>query len=281
MPLVRIVCGNCGGAVTLHDAVCPQCGAAVEIAGTGKPPAQCSTCGHQNVPGALFCNACGSRLASAGETKAVRSKVSREKRETKRRDPWPYIVLTAIGVLVVLVVSTEWNSRTPEPRSGPAGPSAMQGAAVREQPVSTEQLAELRHRAESTPSNPSATLALANALQDNGSYNEAIRYYTEYLKATPRDADARVDMGICFDHKGLADSAGSAMAFARAVDEMKTAIRGVPTHQAAAFNLGIVYLHMGELDSSNVWLRRTVAINKGTDLAAQAQRIIDQHSFSR
>ena len=58
---------------------------------------------------------------------------------------------------------------------------------------------------------------------------------------------------------------------------MREANNASPRHQPSAFNLGVVYLHMQDLDESNKWFRRAVELNKDSDLGKRAQDILNQH----
>ena len=45
-------------------------------------------------------------------------------------------------------------------------------------------------------------------------------------------------------------------------------------HQPSAFNLGIVYLHLSDVDSSTIWFRKAVEIDPESDLGKRAQNMI-------
>lgn len=152
------------------------------------------------------------------------------------------------------------------------------------QPQAGASMAEIQSLQQSVDANPrdaASRLRLANVLHDNGMLTRAIDTYNEYLKLEPRDPNARVDMGICYDQLGLQDSTNAPRYFALAVQEMQTAAKDMPTHQPAAFNLGIVNLHMGNLEESNKWFKRTVELGANTELGMRAQKILQQHSFSQ
>ena len=79
----------------------------------------------------------------------------------------------------------------------------------------------------------------------------------------------------------MQDSSNAARYFAQAIQEMRTVAESSPRHQPAAFNLGIVNLHMGNLEESNKWFKRAVELGKSTDLGMRAEKILQQHSFSQ
>jgi Tfp pilus assembly protein PilF len=62
---------------------------------------------------------------------------------------------------------------------------------------------------------------------------------------------------------------------------MELAFKKRPDHQPAAFNLGVVSLAMGDLESSNRWFRRAVELNPSSGLGREAKRILEQHSVTQ
>ncbi|MGC9193834.1 MAG: SPFH domain-containing protein [Syntrophobacteraceae bacterium] len=53
-------CQKCRANLPPHSKFCPMCGAAVSTENQAK---KCSRCGAQNLPGSIFCDACGEKLA--------------------------------------------------------------------------------------------------------------------------------------------------------------------------------------------------------------------------
>ncbi|MGA9121660.1 MAG: tetratricopeptide repeat protein [Bacteroidota bacterium] len=277
-----ITCGQCGHRLSLRDTVCPQCKSPVDFS-TPEPkdPIICKSCGQRNAPEAEYCQSCGVRLGSGP---AVRSKQQKSPKPPTKvqngarpRDPWPFVALAAIIVLVAVVVYTEWDSHPSSPAS-----STTTVQTQKTLPASTtatpQEIERAREAADANPRDATLRLRLANLQQDAGLFSPAVDNYTKYLKTEPDNADARVDLGVCYYNLGLTDSTHAMAHFSSAVKEMRIATQRNPVHQPAAFNLGIVFLQMGELDSSNSWFRRTVAINANTDLGSRAKKILEQHS---
>jgi hypothetical protein len=180
-------------------------------------------------------------------------------------------VLALIAVLVYLLI--------PHDQSRPSGPTP---AAVQPQAsASMAEIASLQQAVSANPGDAASRLRLANVLHDDGMLTAAIQNYNEYLKLTPKDPNARVDLGICYDQLALQDTANAPQYFGLAVQEMQTVVKESPSHQPAAFNLGIVNLHMGNLEESNKWFKRAVELGRETELGMRAQKILTQHSFSQ
>jgi tetratricopeptide (TPR) repeat protein len=192
------------------------------------------------------------------------------------------VALFAVVALVVIIVYTQMS------KPGEAGSSTKQSAPMQTGVMPSQagpdmaKLASMKAAVEANPTDQNLLVQYGNALYDAAQWESAAEIYERYLKIAPRDADARVDMGIAYYQMGLAsDSATGRVLLRKAIGEMKRANAGDPKHQASAFNLGIVFLQLGEIDSSNVWFNRTVALNKDSDLGVKAARILNQHSFSK
>jgi hypothetical protein len=252
MATVRHTCGECGADVQRGDVRCRACGKGLEW-GDGRP-------------------------AVARPARAKRSKQADVGAPGRRRvEPWQIISIIAVGALIVFLVWSELSREHAAPATTVAKPSMPL-----ESPVAAARvdLAPLEDAVKANPKDADAVLRLANALHDNGMLPRAIEHYKNYLSMHPENPDARVDLGICYDQMGMIDSLGSAQYYALAIKEMDRALKGNPSHQPAAFNLGIVNLHRGELEESNKWLKKAAAMNKNSDLGMRAQQILQQHSFT-
>lgn len=144
---------------------------------------------------------------------------------------------------------------------------------------SLEEIQTFEKRADANPSDADARLLLANALHDKGLFSRAAQEYKKYLVMRPDNPDARVDLGICYYSLAQADSANGERLYPLALQEMETAFKKSPTHQPAAFNIGIVNLHLGNMEASRTWFKRAVDLNKSSELGTKAQQMLDQHTF--
>jgi tetratricopeptide (TPR) repeat protein len=147
-----------------------------------------------------------------------------------------------------------------------------------------KQIEELQRVVDANPTDDASLLRLANMLHDAGLrspmlLNRAINTYTSYLARRPGDPNARVDMGICYFELARIDTNNTASLFAQAAREMETALKSNPTHQPAAFNLGIVKLNAGNLEEANRWFAKAKEIDPNSDLGKRAQQMIEQHTF--
>ena len=252
MASVRHACGECGAEVQRTDVRCRVCGKDLEWRET--------------------------RPDVSRPSRVKRSQQAKTDEPVRRRvEPWQVISFIAVGALIVFLVWTELSREHAAPATTAAKPSMPL-----ESPLAAARvdIAPLENAVKANPKDADAMLRLANALHDNGMLPRAIEQYKNYLSMHPENPDARVDLGICYDQMGMIDSLRSAQYYALAIKEMETALKGNPSHQPAAFNLGIVNLHRGSLEESNKWLKKAAAMNKNSNLGMRAQQILQQHSFT-
>lgn len=131
------------------------------------------------------------------------------------------------------------------------------------------QIEEMEKQVAANPNNHELILRLANLLQDNRFFDRAIKYYKDYLTKHPNDANARVDMGICYNDMGNLEQAKK---------EIGLALTYEPKHLFAHYNLGIVHLRSGEIEKANEWFEKVVALDPQSEVAQRAQQLLIQHN---
>lgn len=288
MARVKLVCGDCGTEIARADEFCRSCGAPIERDPAPSTGRLCATCGHKNPAEAEYCTSCGSSLrqktAASAPSAAAFRKAPRAKSAspTHRLDLWQIISIAAVvGLLGYLIYLQVAGDRSIAPsRAGPS-PSSQQAMPAGESATPLVDVAPLEEAVKARPSDAGAVLRLANALHDNRLLPRAIDTYKNYLALRPNDSDARTDLGICYFQTALADSINSQALFQQAAAEMEQAFASKPDHQPSAFNLGVVYLHMGNMAESNRWFSKALEINKDSELGHRAQNMLAQHSFQQ
>lgn len=283
-----IVCGNCGSALAVDDKFCAKCGTAVLWENTApavKEEAQpqastvvCPSCGIPNSSENTLCSGCGSPLqgaASAPQPKApAKKKGNASDKQPERKgqsgskvESWK--VLSIAGGVVILVLVGIGILRNPPKEASTQSQTLDNNSAPAVSPTLVNDIEELQKTVDAAPNDAAALLHLANALHDAKFMPRAIETYKKYLRLKPADADARVDMGICYFESGDSPTA---------IKEMQTALTYDPKHQMALFNLGIVTLNQGNLQESNDWFRKAAGVNPNTQVGQRAQQILSQHS---
>lgn len=284
-------CNNCGRELQGGDRFCPACGAPQEQVEQKRPAATltetvCDVCGHVNKHDGAYCESCGVKLRGRSSKSVPRSKAesgARTDASTALR-PWHYLVaalVLGIAGTFIYLEATRQTGTQPAAGTPPQIPSTQQAPA----PPSKELLQAIDHFEHLISDNPNdvgAKLKLANSLHDaslsDPTYlTRAIDAYKQYLQQMPKDPNARVDLGICYFELGKIDTARAASLFAIAINEMETAVKNSPNHQAGAFNLGIVNLYAGNLQASNNWLKKAAELNPDSELGRRAKSIVEQH----
>lgn len=288
----KYFCTECNSQIQWADKFCASCGQPVEwpVAGasvnaeaakseqgshlqSGAEPRSltCSMCGSVNPPDAYRCQECG---ASLGTSKGKKSEASQETprprhqkespRESAMMGSWKmlagFVAFIAVGVLALEYFTG--NKRLPEPAMVT---QSVPGANMQVLP----QIEELEKRVAANPDDASLLLQLSHLFHDNRFYDKAIVSYGKYLELNPKNADARVDLGICYHDTGN---------FEEARRQMERALKDNPKHLLGHFNLGIVNLSAGNIEAANEWFRKTIALAPNSEVAQQAQHIMDQHS---
>ncbi len=296
MAVAKLVCGDCGGSLSPTDVRCPSCGASIERESNPaapppppSPPATCSVCGQQNPGESEFCSSCGARLGASRLPARQGKPRNVSPRAVKRADSpvsgariWQIISVVAVVALlsyvVYLQIREEKHPAAPAAEAGSSG----EGSVVPGTPLPSIDLTPLEDAVRDNPADPAARLRLANALHDSRLLLRAIDAYRKYLAMKPKDPDARTDMGICYFQEAQADSLNRESLLHEAARAMEEAFAGAPRpHQPSAFNLGVVFLHLSEIDSSTQWFRKAVEINPESDLGKRAQNMITQHTMSQ
>ncbi|MBT8378707.1 MAG: tetratricopeptide repeat protein [Ignavibacteria bacterium] len=288
-------CSECGNKLENQHKFCPNCGTEVAIktndakqdtvSGLDKLLV-CDICGEDNPITNEACFSCGAKLKSfIVEKKIEESKKSRRlgtskqnlrKKNSKKTDLSKngkdlggkklFLVSSIIVIVlaVLLILTGVFDSGINQTQQQISDQSTDSGVDL----SNLNMIADLENKVKTNPNDKASTIQLANLLQDSGLYERAIGYYKKYLEMDPEDANAMVDMGICYYN--LKD-------LQTAIKEMETALKYQPKHQLAHLNLGIVNLTAGNLDLSKEWFRKAVQIDPNTQAGKRAQELLQSH----
>jgi tetratricopeptide (TPR) repeat protein len=289
-------CPNCGSKLETEFNFCPSCGFDLQNKiknASNDNLAQtevivCDNCGVENPEGASVCEGCGVKLK--GETKTVtrstietepkksdknqRTKkkqrnVQQSSQQVKEIDSKKIIGILAailVGVFIILFATGVFDK--------PSSPGITNLNQVPNQQSpgvdlgALQRINELEERVKNNPNDSESLLQLAHLRNDSGMFEKAIENYQQYLNAVPDNADARVDMGVCYYSLRRYDDA---------IREMTKALEYKPDHQIAHLNLGIVNLAAGNIDKSKEWLRKAVNLNPNTEIGKRAQELLNSH----
>jgi cytochrome c-type biogenesis protein CcmH/NrfG len=245
MPLVKpkAICGRCGLLLQGKEVTCPSCGVEIDWQASAI-----------QIP------------AEHGKGKSDKRGLQKEnqagKSSTVQTGKWflAAVVVAAVGLILYEVVLR----KTPDQSQAPV--SVSQPMPMMQE---TEEINNLEEHVRINPGDLASVLQLANLLFDHSAYQKAIMYYKQYLEERPDDADARVDMGICYKEVGNLSEAKASML---------EALKYSPKHIYAHFNLGIVALSAENMTEANEWFKKTVALDPASEVAKRAQQLLTQHN---
>lgn len=273
----KIACSDCGSQLQWTDKFCSRCGKTIEWPATLSASAtsaaatvRCKNCGSENPSGAETCLTCGFALIPKSERQAKQEVHSKQKQTTAQKitpvvGSWKlvagFMVFLATGITLMQLFGG--SNRTPA--VSPVQPSTQSSANMQVLP----QVEEMERQVAANPDNHEQILKLANFLQDNRFHDRAIKYYKDYLAHHPKDANARVDMGICYNDLGDLEEAKK---------QIRQALDYEPKHVFAHFNLGIVHLRGGEVEKANEWFKKVVDLDPKSEMAQRAQQLLSQHN---
>ena len=231
----------------------------------------CNQCGSKLEAHHKFCPECGAKISNNKNSKSVSvTKQNISDADGKTLNPIIIYGILAGGIAAIVIIllssgmlstssrvvnSVNQNEQQSETNSG-----------VNLNSLQT--INELEEKVKQNPEDQQSLLELAHLKNDSGLFEAAIQNYKTYLEKNPADADARVDMGVCYFN--LRD-------YPNAIKEMETALKYVPNHQIAHLNLGVVNLSAGNLAKSKEWLQKAYDLNPTNEIGQKAEQLLKNH----
>ena len=309
-----IKCDNCGFIADEKYNFCPNCGSALKKNGSAtsqffqdnnlkKGIVVCDVCGENTTKEKGFCVNCGAKLTgrekaaeikeeTADKISASADKISKEKNQEKPKskvigtkskerqkkqsiDSAGKKTLTNIQIIlisgsmlvvvfIILFASGVFETDQVNNISGKSGSSSESAIDLGQ----LQEINKLEKAVNSDTTNLNNVLELAHRLNDAGFYEKAIGYYQMYLRHSTKNPDVQIDLGVCYFELKRYD---------KAKEEMLKGIKIDPKHQIGLFNLGVVSLAQGDLDSAKYWWKRTLDINENSDIAKKAKQLLESH----
>src|SRR5437667_9494122 len=142
-----------------------------------------------------------------------------------------------------------------------ANPSGTRAAGLDEARVSA-----LKSLAERESSNPKPRIDLGNLYFDAERYDDAIKWYGEALKLSPKDVNVSTDLGVCYYYSNQPDKALEQFAHSLAID---------PKHAKTLLNVGIVKAFgKQDLDGAMQAWQQVMAVAPNSPEASAAKRAL-------
>ncbi|HOJ06577.1 MAG: tetratricopeptide repeat protein [Ignavibacteriota bacterium] len=231
-------CNQCGSKLEAHHKFCPECGAKINVSKSSKSGAD----SNQNI--------------SAVNGKTLNPKIVYG------------ILIGGVAVIALILLSSGMLDSSGGVVSS-VNQNEQQSATNSGVNLNSLQvITELEEKVKQNPNDYQSLLELAHLKNDSGLFEAAIQNYKTYLEKNPADADARVDMGVCYFN--LRD-------YPNAIKEMETALKYEPKHQIAHLNLGVVNLSAGNLSKSKEWLQKAYDLNPTNEIGQKAEQLLKNH----
>ncbi len=291
-------CPSCGISLNQDFKFCTNCGYNLSAEkfdenekSSGSNTIICEVCGETNDSNNSYCHGCGAKLPggknqpqnkksfpetssasvgkkrnlhSTGQTAKIESLKSSQSRSLSRMQIM-LIVIVAFGITLILLITSGIFDETTVPANIP---QVQQNSSSGIDLSAMNEINALEEKVKANPDDLQSLLHLAHLKNDAGLYDAAIISYKNYLDKNPSDADARVDMGVCYYN--LKD-------YNSAITEMKKALEYKPDHQIAHLNLGIVNLTAGNLEESKKWFKLAVDLDPNSEVGKRAKELLESH----
>ena len=140
----------------------------------------------------------------------------------------------AFGLIAGWIIGTEQATVRNQPPTAPqaaAAPAPAGASAPRAAVLDEAQVTALTSIATREPTNARARTQLANLYFDAERYDDAIKWYEDAVKLSPKDVDASTDLGVCYYYTNQPDKALVQFDHSLALD---------PKHIKTLLNVGIV-----------------------------------------
>ncbi len=137
------------------------------------------------------------------------------------------------GLIAGWIIGSQQAALRPAPAAGQQTSSAAppSGSAPRAAVLDEAQVTALKSVAEREPSSPAPRVQLANLYFDAEKYDDAIKWYGEALKLSPKDVNVSTDLGVSYYYTNQPD---------KALAQFEQSLRLDPKHAKTLLNVGIV-----------------------------------------
>jgi len=285
-------CAECGFKIEGEFKFCPNCGSQIISKVTAQDKINknsnefiiCKNCGEENPSENSECFSCGILLKGNKNRKNGTAKYESKRNDQKKTDKGKtsykevvneekvldnkkiLIISSAIVVIFIfaLIISGVFDSEVNKNITQLNDQSSDSGVNL----ANMEEITKLENAVIANPEDLESVLHLAHLLQDSKLYEKAISNFKKYLVKNPENADARVDMAICYYNLGDNTTA---------ISEMETALKYQPKHQIAHLNLGIVNLAARNMEASKEWLTKAAELDPNSEAGKRAQELLNSH----
>lgn len=177
----------------------------------------------------------------------------------------------AFGLIAGWIIGTEQATVRNQPPAAPSAAAAPAPAAGASTPraavLDQAQVTALTSVIAREPDNARARTQLANLYFDAERYDDAIKWYEEAVKLSPKDVDASTDLGVCYYYTNQPDKALVQFDHSLALD---------PKHTKTLLNVGIVRAFgKQDLDGATKAWQQVIQIAPESPEGQAAKRALD------
>ncbi len=301
MQVQKEYCPICGAPLIINQTTCNNCGESfkreTEIvhnaaqanhhtleqhsSRSGNPPekisktVRCSSCNYECLPSHRFCPNCGEPLIKSGVYKKEVPKGRKPKgnestkhlKSKKRKfefEAWHIVALfiSTFVIIVIIILSNNSNSKTDKTSNSLNGQIPQ---------INLQAIQNAKQYVDANPEDADGILRYANVLHDAKMLDQAIVNYKKYLSFVSDNADAQIDLAICYFELKQ---------YPEAINIMEATLKKHPGHQLGKLNLGIVYMAAGDTEKGIACLNEAISLNPNTDVALKAKEILTQSKNS-
>jgi tetratricopeptide (TPR) repeat protein len=174
-----------------------------------------------------------------------------------------WIIAVLFPVIVIAVVFTLKRSptTTEESQSRDYQSSPVPGALIEFNAKEQQYLEIIRN----DPQNRRVRAQLADLYFESSLFEKAITAYEELLELDETDGDTYNDLGLSYHYTGRSE---------RAIETLRKGSEVAPAFQRVWLSLGFVLAANNRADEARAPLKKAIALDAQTEVAAEARRIL-------
>jgi tetratricopeptide (TPR) repeat protein len=175
------------------------------------------------------------------------------------------------GLIAGWIIGSQQATSRPPVTAAAATPQAAapgaSGATTRAAVLDETQVNALKTVAEREKTNPAPRVQLGNLYFDAEKYDEAIKWYGDALKLSPKDVNVSTDLGVSYYYSNQPD---------KALAQFDTSLKLDPKHAKTLLNVGIVKAFgKQDLDGAEAAWRQVIAVAPDAPEGQAAKRALD------
>jgi cytochrome c-type biogenesis protein CcmH/NrfG len=173
------------------------------------------------------------------------------------------------GLIAGWIIGSQQAGTRPPAPAAPAAAAPAGGAAASPRPAVLDeaQVTALTSVAERDPGNPAPRVQLGNLYFDAERYDDAIKWYQEAVRLSPKDVNVSTDLGVSYYYSNQPD---------KALAQFDRSLKLDPKHAKTLLNVGIVKAFgKQDLDGASQAWQQVITAAPDSPEAQAAKRALD------